>query len=276
MPKKKKPFFSVIIPAYNRKEMLKVAIESVLAQDFTDFELIVVDDGSTDGTKEMVKSKFGNKISYIYQKNRGPAAARNTGIKNSEGKFICFLDSDDRFRREKLSQAYLYIKKYPQYAIFHTQEVWYRRGKFLEHKKKHQKPEGNVFTAALKICCVSISTAIIKREVFTKVGLFDESFPLCEDYEFWLRASAVYPIKLIPKVLTIKEGGRTDELSQKKGLDKYRALAIKKLLAESRLKPQQKKLAQAELQKKTAIYLKGAEKRGKKEEIHKFSKLVKT
>ncbi|RLJ09520.1 MAG: glycosyltransferase family 2 protein [Candidatus Aenigmatarchaeota archaeon] len=258
------PYFSVIIPTYNRAEFLKIAVESVLEQDFDDFELLVIDDGSTDNTKQIIENINNPKIRYFYQQNQGPSSARNLGIKQAKGEWLCFLDSDDRFRKNKLSTAYEYIKKYPEYKIFHTEEIWYKNGKFLSPKKTHKKPNGYVFENALKICCISLSTAIIHKNVFKKIGLFDENFPACEDYEFWLRATFAYPVKLIPRYLTIKEGGRPDQQSKAvSALDKYRYKAIKKLISTQKLSPEKLKICLYYLEEKANIYIKGLLKRNK-------------
>ncbi len=259
------PFFSVIIPVYNRAEFLKIAVESVLAQDFSNFEIIVVDDGSTDNTKQVIESSPGAKIRYFYQENKGPSSARNLGIRQAKGQFLCFLDSDDRFRLNKLSAVYEYIKKYPEYKIFHTEEVWYKNGKYLCPKKNHKKPDGYIFEKALKICCISLSTAVIHKSVFEKTGLFDENLPACEDYEFWLRASLNFPVKLIPKHLTIKEGGRNDQQSKKiPALDRYRYEAIKKLIENQKLPKDKLDICLYYLEEKADIYTKGLLKRDEK------------
>lgn len=259
----KTPFFSVIIPSYNRKNLLKIAVNSVLYQTFDNFELIIIDDGSKDNTKEILNEFNDKRISYIYQPHKGVSPARNEGIKLSQGEFICFLDSDDRFRKEKLEVTFDYIKKYPEYKIFHTEEIWYRNGSYLPQKAYHKKPSGVIFTEALKLCCVSISTAAIKKEVFEKAGLFDETMPACEDYDFWLRAGALFPVLLIPEYLTIKEGGHPDQQSKKyPAMDKFRIYAIKKLLENNNLKEDYYQMALKELKHKCDIYIKGSEKRG--------------
>ena len=259
-------FFSVIIPTYNRKHFLKIALESILQQTYKEFEVIVVDDGSTDGTEDLVKSYKDKRIRYFYQKNKGPSSARNLGIREAHGEFICFLDSDDRFRHQKLELTKEYIEKYPTCKIFHTEELWYRNSRYLEQKKIHKKPEGSVFVEALKICCISLSCACINKEVFNKVGLFDENFPVCEDYEFWLRATLFFSVKLIPFYLTIKEAG-PNQRSQKKGLDKYRFLALYKIIKNYSLPRNYLREALKNLEEKAKIYIKGAEKRKKIPEI---------
>ena len=271
-------FFSVIIPAYNRKYFLKIAVESVLSQSFQDFELIIVDDGSTDSTKTLIKEylNFSRKIHYLYQENKGPASARNKGIKKAKGEFICFLDSDDRYRINKLEITYEFIKKFPQFKIFHTEEIWYRKGSLLPQKKIHKKPEGFVFRKALRLCCISISTCAIHKSIFSEIGLFDENMPVCEDYDFWLRVTSCYPVKLIPHYLTIKEGGHSDQQSKKySSLDKYRIYAIIKLLESNKLDKEKRKWAVEELERKCKIYIKGALKRGKIKEANFYKEIIK-
>jgi len=269
-----KPFFSVIIPTYNRRNYLKIAIESILAQDFKSYELIIVDDGSKDGTDAYLKQLGYDKYCrYVYQENKGPAAARNSGIRKAKGEYICFLDSDDRFVHYKLSVAHEYIQEHPDYRIFHTEELWYRDGSYLAQKECHAKPEGHCFEQALSLCCVSLSTAVVHQSVFDTVGMFDETFHSCEDYDFWLRALQMFPIKLIPQYLTIKDGGRKDQQSQKYfGMDRFRVAAIQKVLPT--LDDTLKEKALHELITKGTIYAKGARKRGKQSEADSYVAIV--
>ena len=264
------PFFSVVIPTYNRAGFLEAAIESVLDQSFCDFELIVIDDGSTDQTEQLVRDFKDKRLIYVRQTQGGVSAARNAGIQHSGGRFICFLDSDDRFKNSKLEIARRYIQDFPEIMIFHTEELWYRYGKILNQKKIHKKPEGNVFVNALKLCCIGMSTTVVRRDLFDKIGDFDENFQACEDYELWLRATALYPVKLIPEARTIKQGGHTDQLSKKfPAMDTLRIHAIEKLLSSDILNEQQRQQALQELKRKCLIYINGAKKRKKiKEAAH--------
>lgn len=268
-------FFSIIIPTYNRKDFLKIALFSVLAQRFKNFEVIIVDDGSTDGTQAFVKQIKDKRVKYLFQENKGPSSARNLGIKKAQNRWLCFLDSDDRFRKEKLTLTYEYIKRYPAYRIFHTEEIWYRNQLYLAPKKEHTKPQGWIFPQALKICCLSLSTACIHKNVFKKIGLFDEKFPVCEDYEFWLRATLFFKVKLIPEYLTIKEGGHPDQQSQRKGLDRYRVLAIDKIIRNYPLSEDYLKKAKETLKEKARIYIEGAKKRKKLKEAKEIEKILK-
>lgn len=272
----KKPFFSVIIPAYNRKDFLPIAVESVLEQTFSDFELLIIDDGSTDGTTERLRLSLNRAetIKYIYQPHKGVSSARNRGIKNAKGEFIAFLDSDDRFCRQKLETTYEHIQNNPGYKIFHTDEVWYKNGKPLAQKGYHKKPTGFVFEQALKLCCISLSTTVVKKDLFKDIGLFDKNFPACEDYELWLRATSKYPVYLIPQALTIKEGGHEDQLSKKyPAMDKFRIYALEKILKNKSLSELNRQLAYEEFKNKCDIYINGALKRGKKAEVSYYRNL---
>jgi glycosyltransferase involved in cell wall biosynthesis len=271
----KKPSFTIIIPTYNRRQFLKIAIESVLKQTYSNYELIIIDDGSTDNTKELIKDYKDSRLSYHYQQNKGPASARNLGIAKARGEFICFLDSDDRFRINKLEVSHKHIKENPSYKIFHSEEVWYRNGKFLSQKKEHKKTAGFIFDNAVKLCSISISTAVIKKEVFEKIGNFDQTLLTCEDYDFWLRATLQYPIYLIPEFLTIKEGGHKNQQSKKyPAMDKFRIYALDKILQTKNLKKNQYKTAYQQLKKKCLIYIKGASLRKKTKEVKKYQNLL--
>ncbi|MCG2713026.1 MAG: glycosyltransferase [Candidatus Omnitrophica bacterium] len=271
-----KPFFSIIIPTYNRCKFLNTAIESVLEQTFRNFELIVIDDGSTDQTEQLIKDIKDKRLKYIKKNHRGVSAARNIGIQQSCGQFICFLDSDDRFKDTKLEIAYKYILDFPKYMIFHTEELWYRYGKVLNQKKIHKKPQGDVFINSLRLCCIGMSTTVVKINLFDQIGNFDENFQACEDYEFWLRVSALYPVKLIPEALTIKQGGHPDQLSKKfPAMDTLRIRAIEKLLKLEILNKQQRQQTIQELKRKCAIYINGAKKRKKLKEVEHYETLLK-
>ena len=270
----KKPLISVIIPTYNRAYILSKAIESVLNQTFKDLELIVVDDGSTDETPYLV-SKYP--LIYVKKPHTGVPHTRNIGISKAKGDFIAFLDSDDVFVPEKLEKQLKFFERCPDYKIVQTEEIWYKGNKRINPKKIHKKAEGWFFDRAIKLCVVSISTVLIKKEVFEEVGMFDEEFPVCEDYEFWLRVSLKMPVGLIKEYLVIKSGGRPDQLSAMKGLDYYRTLALIKLFKnyQKDLKLEQKLMLYAEAKKKFEIFYKGALKHGNLEKAFILENLFK-
>ncbi|MGI9553882.1 MAG: glycosyltransferase [Thermodesulfobacteriota bacterium] len=260
------PFFSVIVPTFNRKDFLRTSIDSVLNQTYRDFEIIVVDDGSTDHTVTLLTDYRGRGINYIFTDHLGVSHARNTGIRISRGAYIAFLDSDDRWDERKLEIVRQYIKNFPEISIFHTDEIWYRKGKILKQKEKHKRFDGYVYPNCLPLCSIGMSTSVVKRELFEKIGNFDESLPACEDYDLWLRSCLNHEVKLIPQALTIKDGGRDDQLSNQHGLDKYRIYSLEKMLDSGLLNSLQRQVTYNELVNKCTIYANGAVKRGKKDE----------
>jgi len=260
------PQVSVIIPTYNRAHVLGEAIESVLAQTYDDLELIVVDDGSQDGTRDVVAS-YSSRLTYLYQENRGVSAARNRGIEQARGSYLSFLDSDDLWLKEKLYLQMECMKEQPEILICYTDEIWIRKGVRVNQMKKHRKYSGMIFEYCLPLCIVSPSSVLINRQLLDEVGVFDETLEVCEDYDLWLRISARYPIQFIEKPLIVKRGGHEDQLSKKgKGQDRFRIKALVKLLKEDYISPHQRELAWRELVRKSTIYGKGCIKRGKKEE----------
>ncbi|MBN1794094.1 MAG: glycosyltransferase family 2 protein [Candidatus Omnitrophica bacterium] len=269
------PAVSIIIPTYNRGRFLQTAIDSVMRQSYADWELIVVDDGSTDETSGILKD-YGHRIRSIYQDNQGPACARNAGVRNATGELIAFLDTDDRWRKRKLELQRALFWENPGCYITHTEETWYRHGRFLNPLKKHRKQSGDIFWQAVKLCAVSMSTVLLRREVFDRIGYFDETFPVCEDYEFWLRASACYPILLLDKKLTLKEGGHTDQVSSRflGQMDSFRIRALLKLLESGTLSEEQHRLAREELAHKCTIYGSGCAKRGRHREAAYYRELA--
>ena len=269
-------FFSVVIPTYNRRPFLEKAVDSVLNQTYRNFELIIIDDGSSDGTKEFISNHEDSRIRYIYQNNSGVSHARNRALKLTKGNYIAFLDSDDFWTEEKLEKTADHVKASPDISIFHTDEVWYRKGKLLSQRKKHKKPTGHVYEKALPLCCISISTATVKKEVFEKIGAFDETFEACEDYDFWLRATSNYEVELIPEELTIKDGGRIDQLSSSVwGLDRFRIKALEKILSSGTLNNEDYKITFKEFKKKCRIFAAGCEKRKKRIETEYYKTLPK-
>ncbi|MFQ5865343.1 MAG: glycosyltransferase [bacterium] len=256
---------SVIIPTYNRLPFLKEAVESVLNQSYRNLELILVDDGSTDGTKDFA-AKLGNRIKYVYKKNGGPSSARNRGIREAGGRFITFLDSDDLWHKDKLKVEIEFMQSHPEAMVCYTDEVWIRRGVRVNQRKKHRKYSGWIFEHCVPLCIVSPSSVLMRREFFDEVGYFDESLPVCEDYDLWLRASLRFPFHFIPQKLIIKRGGYSEQLSAQWGSDRYRVQALLKLLEKEELTFEQRKLVVDKLIAKCRILEQGFRKHGKGEE----------
>lgn len=278
---------SVIIPTYNRKEVLPRAIHSVLAQKDVSFELIIVDDGSTEKQNTGYRMTDDEKpadilhpssfIRYFHQENRGPAAARNLGIRHAKGEWIAFLDSDDEWKPGKLKAQLEFFSKNPDYLICQTEEMWIRNGKRVNSMKKHKKYGGWIFEKCLPLCIVSPSAVMLHRKLFEEVGLFDESLPACEDYDLWLRIAARYPIGLIEKPYIIKYGGHADQRSRQfPAMDRFRIQSLAKILASGILSLKQAQLARTTLEEKTKIFIDGALKRGKEKEAEEMQKLARS
>jgi len=259
------PTVSVIIPTYNRWPMVGEAVESVLAQRFRNFDLIVVDDGSTDGTaNELVK--YESRVRVISQPRKGVSAGRNHGVMIAQGRYVAFLDSDDLWLPKKLEIQTAFMEQHPEVEICQTEEVWLRNGIRVNPKEKHRKPSGDIFRRSLDLCCVSPSAVMMTKELFEKVGGFDESLAVCEDYDLWLRISVDHAVPLIPAALIIKRGGHADQLSRSMwGMDRHRVKALQKLLR-SGLRSDKREWALDALKRKVSVLSHGARKRGKEPE----------
>jgi len=267
-----KNLVSVIIPTFNRAWTLKTAIDSVLAQTHDEIEIIVIDDGSTDNTPDLLAG-YGSQIQVFTQENRGVSAARNLGIKKSHGKFVALLDSDDAWEPDKISCQIDFFDQNPDALICQTEEIWIRNGRRVNPKTKHQKPSGMIFEPSLHLCLVSPSAVMIRKILFELKGGFNEDFLVCEDYDLWLRIAAEYPIFLIDRACTIKHGGHEDQLSAHHSQDKYRIASIVGLIQSGCLSREQERMAASVLEKKCWIYGNGCLKRGRTEEGQYYLKL---
>ncbi len=268
---------SVIIPVFNRGEQVCRAIESVFEQTCSDYEIIVIDDASADNTQKRLR-EFKSRIKLItHSENKGVSAARNSGIRVAKGDYIALLDSDDYWLPEKLQVQIDFFDKNPDAVICQPKEIWIRKGKRVNPAKKHMKPSGDIFIPSLKLCLVSPSAVMFKKSLLDEVGLFDEEFPVCEDYDLWLRISYKYPVHLIEQDLLIKEGGAPDQLSlSMKGMDRFRIKAMVKIYKQGVLNKIQEQALFEELEYKCRVYGEGCIKRGKEEEGEYYLGLVKS
>ena len=270
---------SVIIPTFNRAMFLKRAVDSVLDQTLSCSEIIIVDDGSTDDTGEILDnlSFLSPKLIQICrQENKGPAAARNLGIRTAKFSYIAFLDSDDHWHKRKLEKQYQSLADHPQYWISHTREKWLRCGRYLNQKKKHIPRQGDIFAHCLQLCVVGMSTVMIKAELFEDVGLFDESLPCCEDYDMWLRVSCRYPFFMVDEPLTVREGGREDQVScqYRRGMDLFRIDSLIKMLDTDILEPFKYRLVFDAFKTKVTIFGNGCLKHGNSEIGRSYLELI--
>lgn len=265
---------SVVIPTYNRCKTLQRALDSVLLQSHMPDEVIVIDDGSNDNTSTMINTKFPN-VQYYIQSNKGVSCARNAGISKAKGDWIAFLDSDDEWLPDKLKMQQSALAKEAEMKICHTEEIWIRNDKRVNPMNKHKKKGGWIFQHCLPLCVMSPSSILIHRTIFDDVGLFDESLPACEDYDLWLRITAKYPVLFIDQAQIIKYGGHDGQLSAKFwGMDRFRIVALEKIIANTSLQSTDKAAAIKVLLKKCRIFRQGAIKRNKQHEAEYYQDII--
>ena len=263
---------SVVIPTFERRSMLPQALDSVIAQSRAPREIIVVDDGSTDGTAEMLAANYAD-VCCLRQPRRGVSAARNAGIRRAQGEWVAFLDSDDTWKLDKLERQLAALASHPDQRVCHTDEIWMRRGVRVNPKRKHAKRGGMIFQACLPLCCISPSSVMIHRTVFDAVGTFDENLPACEDYDLWLRICSRFPVLFVDEPLVIKHGGHDDQLSRAHfGMDRFRIAALEKILRSGYLDAPQTAAARTVLAEKIRVYANGARKRGKLAEADRYER----
>jgi glycosyltransferase involved in cell wall biosynthesis len=265
---------SVIIPSFNRASLLKRTLDSVFSQSYPAFELIVVDDASTDDTVNVLGAYEGLQVIRL-QTNRGVSAARNAGLERATGEWIALLDSDDVWAPNKLAHQAAAARKEPKIKIFHTDEIWIRNGRRVNPMNKHAKPDGWVYEASLAFCCVSPSSILMHRSAFDRCGVFDETLPACEDYDLWLRLFSCYPVRLINEALVTKYGGHEDQLSRQHwGMDRFRVKSLSKILDAGKLNHSDRAKTIAMLQRKCEILIDGARKRSNFDRMNRYQSLA--
>ena len=263
---------SVVIPTLNRINTLQRALDSVINQTYKPSEIIVVDNGSSDGTLKFLREQYP-KITILTEKKIGVSSARNKGIKKSINQWIALLDSDDAWHPRKLEiQTSMLDSALKEYNLIHTDEVWFRNNKHINQMKKHKKQGGYIFERCLSLCCISPSSVLFKKNILDKVGLFDESLPVCEDYDMWLKICSSEEVLFAQDKLTYKYGGHKDQLSKSYwGMDRFRIKSIENIIKNFDLTYKQKKQAKKELIKKLKIIINGAFKRNNLSIVNEFS-----
>jgi len=266
---------SVVIPTYNRISLVARAIDSVLKQSLSPYEIIVVDDGSDDSTSEMIQNKYKS-VRLIRQQNSGVSAARNNGIKHAKGDWIGLLDSDDEWTGKKLENQTDRLIKTPGYDFCHTNEIWIRNGVRVNQRKKHEKYGGYIFDKCLDICRISPSSVLFRKNILDHIGWFDSQLPVCEDYDLWLRITSEYRILFIDEPLIIKYGGHDDQLSHSvESIEFFRIKSLENLLDRTELSTNNRVLAIQMIIKKYNIYLSGLVKRKKQSEARQIKEKIK-
>lgn len=200
------PFFSVIIPVYNKESYIQQTIESVLSQDFVDYEIIIINDGSTDNSEEKLKQFSDSRIRYFYQKNLGVSVARNFGINLSQSNFITFLDADDYWYPNFLQTMYHNIKRFPEQKVFSAGiEIEYSKKKILKSQYSIIKTGDcelvNYFKSSYKETVICTSSAVFDKIVFETAGNFDVTMRSGQDTDLWIRIGLQYDILFCWEIL---------------------------------------------------------------------------
>jgi len=266
---------SVIIPTRDRAGLVMRAVASVLAQTHGALDVLVVDDGSTDDTQDRLVRLDDSRVRLLrHDRPRGVSAARNAGLAAARGDYLALLDSDDTWLPTKVERLLAFARA-NDYAICQNQEIWMRDGKRVNPGRDQRKMAGDFFEAALVRCLVSPSSVLFSREFVETVGTFDETLPACEDYDLWLRALLRYPVGLLDEWLTVRYGGRPDQLSEAFiGMDLFRIRSMAKLLGRSDLTAWHRDCIRKELQRKAAVYVRGCLKNDRPEEAGRVRELV--
>lgn len=219
--------YSVVIPTYNRAEIIGKAIESVLAQTIQNYEIIVVDDGSTDNTCEVLNS-LGVDIRYFRQTNQGPSEARNRGIIESRGQYVAFLDSDDLWYSNKLAKISEVIKEHPEAGLFYSDfSLTDKQGNKLRTERcKHIVGDG--YHQLLLTNFIGTSTVVVKHECFDICGLFYEKLLARQDWDLWIRIAREFPIVHIPLNLVEHMKGSRGAVSANSTVMKSSRLVIER------------------------------------------------
>lgn len=251
---------SVIIPTYNRRELLLRAISSVQNQSLKPKEIIVIDDGSTDGTEDLFPMD-----GVIYKKiTHGgfPGRTRNRGVEISQWDHICFLDSDDEWLPEKLERQALYFQQHRNCIILHTKERWIMNGKLVSQKKRKFQREGYIFQESLQGCIMGPSTIMMTKELFQNYSGFREDIEVGEDYELWLRITDREYIHYIDEECIIKYAGHGDQLSFKYGyIEPFKIDVLEGLIQHGSLQDFNRDAAITSLKEKYEIVINGCTKR---------------
>jgi len=259
----------IIIPTFNRAQLLQRAVASILGQTSQNFQLIIVDDGSTDETSSILESyRAHSKITLLTQPNKGVSAARNFGIRHSQSEWLAFLDSDDEWMPNKLQLSEKFINDNPDIDFFHTDELWIRNGTRVNAPKKFSKSSENIFERSLDFCLISPSTVVMRRDLFNQHGPFNEEYPVCEDYDLWNKILAHENIGFIETPLTKKYGGHEDQLSTKYfAMDYWRFKSLLKLHLDTSISLQKRELIKDRLHQKGSLLLANYQKYQNQERI---------
>jgi len=202
-PEENAPLISIITPAYNRGKFIGDAIESVIHQNYPFFEHIIVDDGSTDNTRELVRQyqKREPRIFYYYQENQGQSAARNNALARSKGVFVCFLDSDDYWLPGKIEESLAVFDKHPEFDVVYGDCFTVNEYGEIISRRNIKRYSGRIAATLLRDNFISMSTTMVRRRCFDEMGGMSSKRKVADDYDLWLRFASKYLFYYLPEYL---------------------------------------------------------------------------
>ena len=257
---------SVVIPTYDRADLVCAAVESALAQTHREIEVLVVDDGSIDRTRETVERlrEQDRRVRYLRQEHAGPGAARNLGIRNARGELIAFLDSDDSWYPDYLARQIEKLRARPEAAlVFCDAKVeGARAGRETRFRAKSFGGDASLGVMVENNFAMAIPTTVIRRRVLEEVGLFDETLPCVEDWDLWIRVLSRHPAVAVDEILAVIHR-RSDSMSRRRGPEQWGAwlrlwLDHKELMLSSGCSPATVRRKIAHAHKKLAQTLRAA------------------
>jgi glycosyltransferase involved in cell wall biosynthesis len=266
---------TVVVPTCNRREMVAQALQSVLAQTYRNFELVVVDDGSTDGTPMHLMRLLGAEpraveilsrmnpaalnpffhqfvhdgipIQYQYHPNRGLGAARNRGIRHARGTYVAFLEAEDLWEPTHLQAQIAFLDGDGWARIARVGGRQAKDGTRARRSRRAEEASGWIFSQALEACPAGLSCAVVHRGCFAECGTFDENMPACDDYDLWLRLAARFPIHYVAGPEVTHRSPRPELASHSWTWDRFRVYALEKAFQSGQLNPEQRFLVSQEI-----------------------------
>ncbi len=272
------PEIDAIIPTFNRAEVLPRAIQSVLSQTYPVKNIWIIDDGSTDHTLEVLTPYLQqDQVKFVKTANLGVSHARNLGVGLSSSPWVAFLDSDDEWLPERLARQVQVLTENPELNLVHGEEIWIRNGVRVNAHKKHQKSGGNIFEKSLSLCLISPSATLLRKSTLLELGGFREDFPVCEDYDLWLKFCARYPVGFVSEPIIRKYGGHEDQLSKKYfAMDYWRVKSLDACLKSPHLSFSMKKKVQRLIISKSEILLNGYQKHDNRRDFSEIENIYKS
>ncbi len=284
---------TVVVPTCNKRDLVLEAIGSAMVQSVRDFEIVIVDDGSTDGTPIEIFTAFGAQpravealkrfhpaaikpfshffthegvaVQYHYNTNRGLSAARNRGIRRARGPYIAFLEAEDLWDRVHLESQLTFLQTNPWVRVARVGERSLKEPCRARRPRKTEKTSGWVFANALEACPQTISCAVVHRSCFVECGAFDENLPACEDYDFWLRLAARFPIYYVEGAQVTRRSPRQESATRSWTWDRFRVYALEKSFQSGHLDAEQRFLVSQEIVHKCEHLVEGFKRQNSEE-----------